>query len=219
MHRPEAASTVEPPGATQSRDSSWRSAHHQPEQEYVKLRRRVAGPRHGTTTRFSPVGLITVLIAYGLLLGSSPAGQAGFLWLHLATANHDQAAPVEERHRGHDPVPAHRSEVHEHHEHHEDHGHDPHENVAPARDHHTKRIARPAATHEPHAHGGAVHTHEGGPVEDPVLLDGALSKFYLAPSVIPAPPPGRTGSRMPAAAPQPAQLAARIDTPPPRLPG
>jgi hypothetical protein len=51
-----------------------------------------AGPSRGRASRASRRGawlhLLAVLFAYALALSGSPVGQAGFLWMHLATAHH-----------------------------------------------------------------------------------------------------------------------------------
>ena len=160
--------------------------------------------------RASRIGLLPVLIAYGLLLGGSPVGQAGFLRLHLANAHHELShVPGVERHRDQDSAPPHASEHHEH---------DRHEGGPSFRDKAPENADRSIAPNVPHEHNGVVHTHEQSP-EGPVLLSGALSKFYLAPPIVPTPPPTRNGSRTPAVVLTPDQVAPRIETPPPRLPG
>lgn len=66
----------------------------------MKGRRRhqgwAAGRSRGRASRASRRGawlhLVAVLFAYALALCGSPVGQAGFLWMHIATAHH--AAPL-----------------------------------------------------------------------------------------------------------------------------
>lgn len=79
--------------------------------------------------------------------------------------------------------------------------------------------ARSVAPDQPHEHGGRVHTHQQHPVPDAELLIDALSKFYLAPPTTPAPSTSADARRARQIPPTLHQQAARIDTPPPRLPG
>jgi hypothetical protein len=78
---------------------------------------------------------------------------------------------------------------------------------------------RSFALDEPHEHGGRVHTHQQHPVPDAALLIDALSKFYLSPPTTPAPSPSAGNHHASQILPALQQVAARIDTPPPRLPG
>jgi hypothetical protein len=167
---------------------------------HVKIRCRIRRQRHCSKTPASRIGLLPVLFAYGLLLGGSPAGQAGFLWLHLATAHHEvpHASSVERRH-DHDSTHPHPSEHHEHDRHEED--------------------ASRSIANAPHEHDGVVHTHEPRPDKDPVLLSAAASEYYLSPTVTPIPLPARYGSRTPWMVPSPDQVTPLVETPPPRLPG
>ncbi|HEX8359695.1 MAG TPA: hypothetical protein VF613_06305 [Longimicrobium sp.] len=64
-----------------------------------------------------------------------------------------------------------------------------------------------------------MHTHARHPVPDAELLAGSLSKFYLAPSTTPEPSWNADVRQARHLPPTPHQAAARIDTPPPRLPG
>ena len=83
----------------------------------------------------------------------------------------------------------------------------------------TESAPRSVAPDQPHEHGGRVHTHRQHPAPDAESLLDALSKFYLAPPTMPAPSTSagpRHARQIPVT---PHQVAARIDTPPPRLPG
>jgi hypothetical protein len=193
---------------------------------------------------------LPLLLAYLLVLLGTPVGEAGFLWMHLATAHAPQPDADQIRSGGtrpdeaetlparapepeHDAPPAHGAgHAHAHASEHEHqhaasrgdeqlaaHEHaDPreHQRIASAE---TEPPARSVAPDEPHEHGGRVHTHRQHPVPDAELLADALSKFYLAPPVTPAassPADARHARQVPRA---PHMAAARIDTPPPRLPG
>ena len=79
--------------------------------------------------------------------------------------------------------------------------------------------ARSFAPDEPHEHGGRVHTHDQHPVPDAALVIDALSKFYLSPPTTSAPSASADARHASRILPAPHQVAARIDTPPPRLPG
>lgn len=161
--------------------------------------------------RASRVALLPVLFAFGVLVGGSPVGQAGFLWLHLATAHHEAPRPHgEERHHDHDSTHRDPSEHHEAGRH----GNGPSSGSDARED--ADRSTAPGA---PHEHNGVVHTHEQSPDEDPVLRADALSKFYLSPAATPVPAPAPYGSRTPWIVPAPDPFAPRIETPPPRLPG
>jgi pyruvate/2-oxoglutarate dehydrogenase complex dihydrolipoamide acyltransferase (E2) component len=205
---------------------------------------------------------LPLLLAYLLVLLGTPIGEAGFLWMHLATAHSSPVSPdaAWERPIGlrlredgtlastpaREPPPA---PAHEHtaaHAHKHKHS-TPHEHAhADAREHaaerehahvssgehahsseHHARIAsadtEPApqsvAPDQPHEHGGRVHTHRQHPAPDAESLLDALSKFYLAPPTMSVPSTS-AGPRQARQVPlTPHQVAARIDTPPPRLPG
>ena len=158
--------------------------------------------------------LLALVAAYACLLGLSPVGQAGFLWLHLATEHHDSAVrQTAHRHDGgqahrHAPaVDGHEADgVHERGEHGHEHS---------ARDD-TRRPVSPGA---PHEHDGRVHTHDQAPVDDPAVPVGTLSEYYLSPEVKPAPPTGTDAAVPPSATRAPRQAASPVDTPPPRRPG
>jgi len=79
--------------------------------------------------------------------------------------------------------------------------------------------ARSFAPDEPHEHGGRVHTHDQHPVPDAALVIDALSKFYLSPPTTSAPSASADARHASRILPAPHQVSARIDTPPPRLPG
>jgi hypothetical protein len=107
------------------------------------------------------------VVAYACLLGLSPVGQAGFLWLHLATEHHDSA--VRQTAHRHDGRQAHRhapevdsheaDSVHEHGEHAHEH----------AVDADAGRSVAPVSPGAPHEHDGRVHTHDQAPVDDPAV--------------------------------------------------
>lgn len=185
---------------------------------------------------------LPLLLAYLLVLLGTPVGEAGFLWMHLTTAHAGPARPSEHPvrsqlgqdepiaatglERGHDKLPAHEhahaaGHAHEHPAPHEDEHRaaDVPEHHAPAAIADIQPDGRSVALDQPHEHGGRVHTHHQQPVPDAALLNGALSKHYLSPSTISAPSPGADARQARAALPAPHQVAARIDTPPPRLPG
>ncbi len=79
--------------------------------------------------------------------------------------------------------------------------------------------ARSVAPDQPHEHGGTVHTHQQQPAPDVELPNGALSKHYLSPPTPSAPLPSADARLARHVLPAPHLVAARIDTPPPRLPG
>ena len=83
----------------------------------------------------------------------------------------------------------------------------------------TAPATQSVAPDQPHEHGGRVHTHRQHPAPDAELLIDALSKFYLAPPPTPAPSTSADARQARLIPPTPHQVAARIDTPPPRLPG
>jgi hypothetical protein len=83
----------------------------------------------------------------------------------------------------------------------------------------TEPAPRSVAPDQPHEHGGRVHTHRQHPAPDAELLIDALSKFYLAPPTTSAPSTSADARQAGLIPPTPHQAAARIDTPPPRLPG
>lgn len=130
-------------------------------------------------------------------------------------AKHEHAGEHE-----HAPTPAHEHAIaHEHvaaprHEHAGTREH--HERVASAE---AEPVAQTVAPDEPHEHGGRVHTHRQHPVPDAELLTDALSKFYLAPPLTPAATLSADARHARPVPPSPHQVAARIDTPPPRLLG
>ncbi len=168
------------------------------------------------------------MAAYACLLGLSPVGQAGFLWLHLATEHHDSAVrQTAHRHDGgqahrHAPaVDTHESDgAQEHGEHGHEHPAGPGHAVD---DEHSAddagRSVAPVSPGAPHEHDGRVHTHDPAPVDDPAVPVGTLSKHYLSPEVTPAPPAPRDAAVPPSAAPAPRRAASPVDTPPPRRPG
>lgn len=192
---------------------------------------------------------LPLLLAYLLVLLGTPVGEAGFLWMHLTTAHSSPAVPDAEpepvdsqfdvdralastHEHERDTPPAHEPEhaaAHAHaaphqHEHAGEHEHQ-HADASPPEHH--ERIAsapresasRSVAPDQPHEHGGRVHTHQQEPAPDAALLIDALSRFYLAPTNASAPAPNADALRAPRILPAPHQVAARIDTPPPRLPG
>jgi hypothetical protein len=184
---------------------------------------------------------LPLLLAYLLVLLGTPVGEAGFRWVHLTTAHSSPAIPGVEvewvalrfdvdrtlastpEHEP-DTPPAHEHEhaaAHTHpHEHSsaDEHEHtDPPEHdalIASARD---EAESRSVAPDQPHEHGGRVHTHQQQPAPDAALLIDALSKFYLAPPTASAPSLTADARRASRILPAPLQVAARIDTPPPRL--
>jgi hypothetical protein len=175
------------------------------------MRRRPPRQWRGWKTPASRVGLLPVLFALGVLLGDSPVGQAGFLWLHLATAHHELSrSPGVERHPDQDSTHPHPSEHHE-----------PgrYEGEPTSGDDATENPDGSIAPGAPHEHDGVVHTHEQTQSEDSALPFNALSEFYLSPPVTLIPPLVRHGSRTPWVVPTPLQAAPRVETPPPRLPG
>jgi hypothetical protein len=182
------------------------------------------------------VARLPLLLAYLLVLLATPVGEAGFRWVHLSTAHSSPAQPgAEQAHPagpGLDELPAlastpeptpHTPPAHEH-EHAAAHTHE-HEHASPPE--HDERIAsardeaesRTIAPDQPHEHGGRVHTHQQQPAPDAELLIDALSKFYLAPPTTSAPSLSAGAHCASRLLPVPHQVAARIDTPPPRLPG
>lgn len=157
------------------------------------------------------VGLLGVLLACGLLLGASPIGQAGFLWLHLATADHElSSAASSERHHDDGSTLPHASKHH---------AHKPNEGGLSSMDDTPESTERSIAPDVPHEHNGNVHTHEQNPGGEPVPLAGAPSKFYLAPAVVPLPFQAPYRSRTPTVVPVPARVDRAVELPPPRLPG
>lgn len=160
--------------------------------------------------------LLALVVAYACLLGLSPVGQAGFLWLHLATEHHDSA--VRQTAHRHDGGQAHRHapavDSHEADGAHE-HGEHAHEHPADA----AGRSVAPVSPGAPHEHGGMVHTHDQAPGDDPAVPVGSLSKYYLSPEVKSPPPTARDAAVPPSAAPAPRRAASPVDTPPPRRPG
>ncbi len=156
-----------------------------------------------------------MVVAYACLLGLSPVGQAGFLWLHLATEHHGPPVRPTTEHR-HDGGRAHRHasavDSHEAGGAHEqgEHGHE-----HPVGDD-AGRSVSPGA---PHEHDGRVHTHDPAPVDGPAVPVGTLSEYYLSPELKPAPPAARDAAVPPSAAPAPRRAASPVDTPPPRRPG
>lgn len=148
--------------------------------------------------------------AYVCLLGISPVGQAGLLWLHLAT-EHGGSAPHPAAEHAHAGGPAHR---------HDASGHDASAGSDGDSGHELHRHAGvPVAPNAPHEHHGRVHTHDQPPVEDPAVPVDALSKYYLPTDPTAPRPPARGPAVTPAPAPAPLQAAPGIDTPPPRRPG
>lgn len=99
------------------------------------------------------------------------------------------------------------------------------EHANPSEDHariastQTEPAAQSVAPDQPHEHGGRMHTHQQHPAPDAELLIDALSKFYLAPPSTSAPSTSADARQARQIPPTPHQVAARIDTPPPRLPG
>jgi hypothetical protein len=164
--------------------------------------------------------LLALVVAYACLLGLSPVGQAGFLWLHLATEHHDSAVrhtahrhDGEQAHRHAAAVESHEADgVREHGEH----GHEHAAADAHSAEDGAGRSVSPGA---PHEHNGRVHTHDQTPVEDPAVPVGTLSKYYLPPEVKSPPPTARDAAVPPSAAPAPRRAAFPVDTPPPRRPG
>jgi hypothetical protein len=199
-----------------------------------------------------------LLLAYLLVLLGTPVGEAGFRWMHLATAHsapanrpgaepeapgsvfraapdHPSSAEDDEALARPDtrgapgahehPHDGRRAARHEH-EHTAAHEH----GDAPAHPHagtpaHPERpatgepVGASVAPGEPHEHGGKIHTHRQHPAPDAELTAGALSKYYLSPPATPAPAPAAAARHARHAAPALHETAARIDTPPPRLPG
>jgi hypothetical protein len=166
---------------------------------------------------------------------------------HTDGVRSDETAPAASASEDeHDPLPA-REHGHPHAAPHEhgpasEHAHGPaHAEYAPPRGHeraaahghpHAGSHDSPPAHHraaeaqrrsfapdEPHEHGGRVHTHQQHPVPDAELLTDALSKFYLSPPTTSAPSPGADSRQAAQVPPALHQVAVRIDTPPPRLPG
>ena len=84
---------------------------------------------------------------------------------------------------------------------------------------HREPVGGSVAPDEPHEHGGKVHTHRQHPAPDAELPGGALSKYYLSPATTPAPTLAAAARHARHVPPAPHEAAARIDTPPPRLPG
>jgi hypothetical protein len=130
---------------------------------------------------------------------------------------HEHSAPHE-----HEPAGAH---VHES-ERAREHAHASSGEHANSTEHHspiasteTEPATRSVAPDQPHEHGGRVHTHRQHPVPDAELLIDALSKFYLAPPTTSAPSTSAEARQARQIPPTPHQVAARVDTPPPRLPG
>ena len=194
---------------------------------------------------------LPLLLAYLLVLLGTPYGEAGFLWMHLATAHSAPPAEVDAE-KGHPaasrtgggaalPGPEHEhSAPHDHetagahahghtvaHEHAEEraprHG-DTH--VDARTPEHHRPVAgtgeperRSAAPGEPHEHGGRVHTHRQHPAPDAEPPAASLSKYYLSPPTTPAPAASADPRHAAQIPPPPHQVAARIDTPPPRRPG
>jgi hypothetical protein len=150
-------------------------------------------------------------------------------WEHLHENAHERQHLREHRHaNAHEDEPTRASErrhaIADPHEHEPTHALDRPQAVAHAPDHHDRiarggDVGRSFAPHEPHEHGGTVHTHGQHPVPDAELLIGSLSKFYLAPPNTAAPTQGTAPRHASQVRPEPHQVAARIDTPPPRLLG
>jgi hypothetical protein len=191
---------------------------------------------------------LPLLLAYLLVLLGTPIGEAGYLWMHLATAHSSPVSSVAElespvglrlRDDGtlastpdHEPPPAHEhtaAHAHKHkHKHSAPHTHahvssDEHAHTS---EHHariasadTEPAPQSVAPDQPHEHGGRVHTHRQHPAPDAESLLDALSKFYLAPPTTPAPSTSADARHARQNPPTPHQVTARIDTPPPRRPG
>ncbi len=169
---------------------------------------RGTGTRRPTRRRAPWFALLALAAAYACLLGISPVGQAGLLWLHLS-AEHGGSAPHAAAEHRHDGGTAHRHAAAD-----PDRGPDSgpgHESDGDA--------GRPVAPNAPHEHHGRLHTHDRSPVEDPTVPVDALSKYYLPADPTAPRPPARDPAVAPAAAPAPSPTAPRIDTPPPRRPG
>ncbi|HEX8212218.1 MAG TPA: hypothetical protein VF584_18725 [Longimicrobium sp.] len=83
----------------------------------------------------------------------------------------------------------------------------------------TEPAPRSVAPDQLHEHGGRMHTHRQHRAPDAELLIDALSKFYLAPPPKSAPSTNADARHARQIPPTPHQVAARIDTPPPRPPG
>ena len=191
---------------------------------------------------------LPLLLAYLLVLLGTPVGEAGFLWMHLTTAHSSPAkAGAEQAHSGgmrldeaetlptsaleheHGPPPAHEHAAEHAHGHATPSAHAhavAHEQEHVSSTEHHERVASTEAEpeplsvtlDEPHEHGGRIHTHQQHPVPDAELLIDTLSKFYLAPPTTPAPSQAADAHHASQIPPAPHQTAARIDTPPPRLP-
>lgn len=172
-------------------------------------RPRGAKARRRPTRRVPRAALLALVLAYACLLGISPVGQAGLLWLHLATEHHGVAVRPTAEH-AHDAGRAHRHDSARHDGSGGGHGH-----TAPPGD----DAGRPASPGAPHEHDGRVHTHDPAPVGDPAVPAGALSEHYLPPDVASPPPSARDAAVPPTAAPAPRRAAPPVDTPPPRRPG
>jgi hypothetical protein len=160
--------------------------------------------------------LLALVVAYACLLGLSPVGQAGLLWLHLATEHHGTSARPTAEHR-HDGGRAHRHASADHDGSSRDHDHPAGPGHAVDVEHSADADARRSGA--PHEHHGRVHTHDPAPTDDPAAPVGTLSKYYLSPEVKPPPPAARDAAVPPSAVPAPRHPASPVDTPPPRRPG
>lgn len=167
----------------------------------------VAGPgsfRRGPCAR-PRIGLVPVLLVFGLLVIGSPIGQSGPLWLHLATADHtslDQTSVAED----HDHEATGGSAA-------DSHGHE----------HAPERVAQeedrtPVGPNAPHAHDGIFHTHAPEPEQNSVPVLSALFRDYLASASHTVWAPAVESERSePLILSIPALIALPVETPPPRL--
>lgn len=185
----------------------------------VKPHRRPRTAERRTRRRAPWAALLALVAAYACLLGLSPVGQAGFLWLHLATEHHGPSVRPTAEHL-HDGGRAHRHASADHDGSGREHGHPAGPGQAVDDEHSADDDARRSvAPGAPHEHDGRVHTHDQAPVDDAAVPVGTLSEYYLSPEMKPPPPAARDAAVPPSAAPAPRRSASPVDTPPPRRPG
>ena len=163
-------------------------------------------PRPGACARGRGIGLVPVLLVFGLLLIGSPLGQSGPLWLHLATADHTSLDQT--------PVG-------------QDHDHEATGRPAAAHGHEHEAAPKPAARADqripigpnaPHEHDGIVHTHAPQPEQNSVPVLSALFRDYLASASHTVSAPAVESERSePLILWIPALIALPVETPPPRL--